>query len=87
MTAEGGKAGDFYQPEQGLDVGKYYHLFLLTNGPVKMRLKGVENREESGFHNAPQYSSEDGRNGKFRNIILDASCIVSDASDKVRDWP
>lgn len=85
MTVEGGKAGDFYQPEQGLDVGKYYHLFLLANGLVKMPLKGVENREQSGFHNAPQYSSEDGKNGKFSKIIRDASCVVSDASDKVRD--
>lgn len=81
------KTGRFYQPKQALDISEYYHLFLLVDRSVKMCRKGVEKRKVSGFRNAPQYSSKDDRNDKFKNIVRDASCVVSDASDSVWDWP
>lgn len=37
--------------------------------------------------NAPQYSNKDGRNGEFKNVIRGSSCVVSDASGAMRDWP
>jgi hypothetical protein len=61
--AEDEKNWPFYQPEKGLDIGKFVHLPVLVNQPVKMCLKGDENIAEAGLHNAPQYCNKDDRNG------------------------
>lgn len=57
------KRWPFYQPEQGLDIGKFVHLLVWVNRLVKMGLKGDENIAEAGLNNAPQYCNKDGRNG------------------------
>ncbi|MHC4735672.1 MAG: prepilin-type N-terminal cleavage/methylation domain-containing protein, partial [Planctomycetota bacterium] len=43
------KKWPFYQLEQGLDIGRFVHLLVLVNRPVKMCLKGDENIAEAGL--------------------------------------